>query len=114
MPIRIIKQISSQILRRIAALHQLGTVHTDLKPNNVLILREGNEENPSIRIIDFGCAVVDDESNDHLITTLPYRAPKVILKQKWNFSEDIWSAAYVIVELCQGSVSSKLKMSLSC
>ncbi|KAI8930680.1 hypothetical protein NX059_012289 [Plenodomus lindquistii] len=104
MPIGIIKRISSQILRGLAALHQLGMIHTDLKPDNILISCEENEENPSIRIIDFGCAVVDDESNDHLITTLPYRAPEVILKQRWNFSVDIWSAACVIVELCQGSV----------
>jgi serine/threonine protein kinase len=52
----------------------MGLTHTDLKTENIMIADDG-----STKLIDFGGATPDNEVRVHLINTLQYRAPEVIL-----------------------------------
>lgn len=52
---RLMHEISSAL----AFLHGVGVVHADLKPEN-LLLSTKNRLDGTIKIIDFGCSVVDD------------------------------------------------------
>ena len=51
-----------------------------------------------LRIIDFDCAVWDDESRakDRLIQANDYRAPEVILGSGWTYSVDIWNLGVMV------------------
>jgi dual-specificity kinase len=72
-------------------LHSLNIIHTDLKPENILLVSDdsyyvkcGRKSkklliNTEIRLIDFGCAVFNDEHHSKVVGTRHYRAPEVIL-----------------------------------
>lgn len=54
-----------EVASALAFLHGVGVVHADLKPENLLLCSK-KRENGTIKIIDFGCAVVSmDEPGDH-------------------------------------------------
>ncbi len=55
--------VLAQIADALAALHACGVVHRDLKPENVLIVEEGPEKLPLVKLADFGISMlVEDES----------------------------------------------------
>ena len=53
---RLIKHVASAL----NFLHGIGIVHADLKPEN-LMLSSWNDKNSVIKMVDFGCAVVESE-----------------------------------------------------
>lgn len=124
-----IQAIARQLIRSICYLHDLGIIHTDLKPENVLLVDEtyvqrdlsptikaslskrrreasgGKRKilrNPEIKIIDFGSAVFYNEYHPPVISTRHYRAPEIVLGLGWSFPCDVWSIACVLVELIIG------------
>lgn len=109
-PMEMVKLIILQLLRSVDHMHRKGVVHTDIKPENVLMTYEGSipeavraakptqtfrilplkplafsiddiESCPlRVRVADFGNATY---SNDHVsdhIQTRQYRAPEILLK----------------------------------
>lgn len=52
-----------EVASALAFLHGVGVVHADLKPEN-LLLSTKNRLDGTIKMIDFGCAVVEDDEND--------------------------------------------------
>ena len=57
-------RLMHEIASAMAFLHGVGVVHADLKPEN-LLLSTKNRLDGSIKVIDFGCAVLEDvESPD--------------------------------------------------
>ncbi|KAK4043070.1 kinase-like domain-containing protein [Parachaetomium inaequale] len=50
---------AAEIVMAIGALHELGYIHRDLKPGNILLDRRGH-----IRLADFGCAKGRREAHD--------------------------------------------------
>jgi len=110
-----VQLFSRQLLEALCFLHHNSLVHTDLKPENVLLVHGGSEPlaeghatevptNPSIKIIDFGGATFNHEDKATIISTRQYRAPEVLLEIDWSYSADIWSAACIIMELCTGTL----------
>ncbi|MEU4223340.1 serine/threonine-protein kinase [Nonomuraea sp. NPDC026600] len=68
-----LRRLAIGSLTALAAIHQAGVVHRDLKPGNVLLGRDGP------RVIDFGISRALDSSEltgDHLVGTPPYMAPE--------------------------------------
>jgi serine/threonine protein kinase len=71
----------------LSVLHNLHIVHTDLKPENILFKnllpsdKDAFQFAPEIRIIDFGLATRPHDYHDDTVSTRPYRAPEVILRQ---------------------------------
>lgn len=51
-------RLVSEILSALAFLHNIGVIHADLKPENVLLCSE-KKGAETVKLIDFGCAVVD-------------------------------------------------------
>jgi serine/threonine protein kinase len=51
--------IESRIVDAYAKLHKLGVIHVDIRPENILVLKDG-----SIRIIDFDCSCIASEERD--------------------------------------------------
>ena len=53
---RVAKTILSQILKGIRAIHDLGFVHKDIKPENILIFANRSERKLIAKVADFGFA----------------------------------------------------------
>eukprot|EP00043_Microstomoeca_roanoka_P015383 m.153971 g.153971 ORF g.153971 m.153971 type:complete len:343 (-) comp16247_c2_seq1:411-1439(-) len=107
------QSISQQLLDGLAFLHRNMITHTDLKPENILFATSPHVEelvkprelcihNPKILIIDFGSATFDWDYHTRVVTTRHYRAPEVVLECGWSHPSDIWSAAFVLLELYTG------------
>ncbi|SCV03322.1 LAMI_0H07228g1_1 [Lachancea mirantina] len=95
----IIKKFMMQLCKGIAYCHSHRILHRDLKPQNLLINRDGN-----LKLGDFGLARafgVPLRAYTHEIVTLWYRAPEVLLGGKqYSTGVDIWSIGCIFAEMC--------------
>jgi len=87
-----------QLIRGIAYCHQHRVLHRDLKPQNLLINRDG-----VLKLADFGLARafgIPVRSYTHEVVTLWYRAPDVLMgSRKYATSVDIWSIGCIMAEM---------------
>ncbi|MCO5573674.1 hypothetical protein L7F22_027446 [Adiantum nelumboides] len=119
----LVREFGRQLLESVAYMHSLSLIHTDLKPENVLLVSPDyvevvDRKNTSkrlaqkkrvpksnrIKLIDFGSTTYDGECSFSVVSTRHYRAPEVILGSGWSYPCDIWSVACILVELCSGAV----------
>ncbi|KTW26490.1 serine/threonine-protein kinase pef1 [Pneumocystis jirovecii RU7] len=97
----ITKSFMYQLLKGIAFCHDNRVLHRDLKPQNLLINKQGQ-----LKLADFGLArafgiPVNTFSNE--VVTLWYRAPDVLLGSRtYSTSIDIWSAGCIMAEMYTG------------
>lgn len=103
------KTYSFQILLALKFLHSNGVVHRDIKPDNILIAKEGR-----IKLTDFGLShrgFVDRHANQtevkiqdeySLVGTPDYTAPEIILGKPHSFTADYWSFGIMLYEFLFG------------
>ncbi len=86
----ILKSFLFQLITGVAYCHHHRVLHRDLKPQNLLINREGE-----LKLADFGLARafgIPVRSYTHEVVTLWYRAPDVLLGSRhYSTPVDIWS-----------------------
>lgn len=97
-----IKHIFKQIVEAIDYCHENLVFHRDLKPQNILIDKNGK----TVKIADFGLArhfSVPFRLYSKEIVTLWYRAPEVIMGAKdYGIGVDIWSLGCIFAQLFTG------------
>lgn len=90
-----------QLVRGIAALHQRGTVHRDLKPGNVLVNDEGH-----LVILDFGLAAELQQRADQTISTCFAGTPRYAAPEqatgKRSTATDWYSVGVMVYEALTG------------
>ncbi len=95
--------IAKQVCEGLAEAHRLGVVHRDLKPQNIMIDREGN-----VRIMDFGIArslkVKGLTGAGMVIGTPEYMSPEQIEGQEVDSRSDIYSLGIILYEMATGRV----------
>lgn len=95
------KSFLYQLLRGITYCHQHRVLHRDLKPQNLLINKEG-----ALKLADFGLARafgIPVRSYTHEVVTLWYRAPDVLMgSRKYSTPVDIWSVGCIFAEMVTG------------
>ncbi|KAG8635852.1 serine/threonine-protein kinase AFC3 isoform X2 [Manihot esculenta] len=120
-PVDLAREFGRQLLESVAYMHDLRLIHTDLKPENVLLVsseyirvpgckRNSSDEthfrclpkSSAIKLIDFGSTAFDNQNHSSIVSTRHYRAPEVILGVGWTYPCDLWSVGCVLVELCLG------------
>lgn len=93
-----IKSYLYQLLNGTAKCHKHKVLHRDLKPQNLLINREG-----VLKLADFGLARafgIPVKNFTHEVVTLWYRAPDILMGSKdYNTSVDIWSVGCIFAEI---------------
>jgi len=100
-----------QVGEGLAAAHEHGVVHRDVKPENILVAT--GDEKEQIRLIDFGLAISDGQikSNDRLTThgycvgTQRYMAPEQMDGKHPTPATDIYAFGLVCAELLAGPQS---------
>jgi serine/threonine protein kinase len=97
-----ILRIGLQMAKGLAAAHQQGLVHRDVKPANIL-LENGIER---VKITDFGLArAVDDAglTQSGLVAgTPPYMSPEQAEGQRVDSRSDLFSLGSVLYAMCTG------------
>ena len=87
-----------QLLNGTEKCHKHKVLHRDLKPQNLLINREG-----LLKLADFGLARafgIPVKNFTHEVVTLWYRAPDILLGSKnYTTSVDIWSVGCIFAEM---------------
>jgi predicted Ser/Thr protein kinase len=102
-PLSIGKAISigAQICAGLEEAHRLGVIHRDLKPQNIMIDREGN-----VRIMDFGIAralsAPGMTEDGQLIGTLEYMSPEQLEGKKADERADLYSVGVILYEMITG------------
>jgi serine/threonine protein kinase len=94
--------IAGQLAEALDHAHRNGLVHRDVKPNNILMTREGRP-----LLTDFGIAKALHESQGltrtgHSIGTPEYMAPEQIQGQKVDGRTDIYALGIVLYEMLVG------------
>lgn len=95
--------VMQQLLEALAYAHGLGVVHRDLKPQNILVARDG-----SLKVLDFGVAKDLDGSSAETgtgvaIGTVTYMAPEQYLDARSvTATADLYAAALMFFELLTG------------
>jgi tetratricopeptide (TPR) repeat protein len=101
-----VRRIGSQIAGALAAAHERGVVHCDLKPGNVILTPEGN-----VKLLDFGLARIlrpIAASGDATTQTLqvagtpPYMAPEQLTGAAADPRIDIYAAGVLLFEIATG------------
>ncbi|BGP32051.1 Cyclin-dependent kinase catalytic subunit [Rhodotorula toruloides] len=94
----IVKKFTYQLIRGVYYLHAHRVLHRDLKPQNLLINKEGN-----LKLADFGLARafgIPLRTYTHEIVTLWYRAPEVLLGSRhYSTGVDMWSVGCIFAEM---------------
>ncbi|KXJ69159.1 hypothetical protein RP20_CCG028497 [Aedes albopictus] len=95
---KLVKSYMHQMLDAIAFCHMHRILHRDLKPQNLLVDREGH-----LKLADFGLARsfnVPMRTYTHEVVTLWYRAPEILLGTKFYATGvDIWSLGCIFAEM---------------
>jgi len=95
---QLVKSYLFQLLNGICFCHSHRVLHRDLKPQNLLIDRNGN-----LKIADFGLARafgIPVRTYTHEVVTLWYRAPEILLGSKlYSTPVDIWSIGGIFAEM---------------
>ena len=92
-----VQHIGLQIAHGLRAAHAKGIVHRDIKPDNLLLTREGN-----IKILDFGIARLDNSGltqTGMVLGTLAYMSPEQVLGEEVTQCSDLWSLGVVLYEM---------------
>ena len=98
LPPQLVKSYLYQITAAIKYCHSKRILHRDLKPQNLLI-----DKNGVIKLGDFGLARafgIPIKTLTHEILTLWYRAPEILLGQKeYSTPVDMWSVGLIFYEM---------------
>ncbi len=86
-----------QMLRGLESLHDLGFVHSDVKPANVMIDRLGYA-----KLVDYGRAVMINERTGFLLGSPMYMAPETHRREPSTIQTDLYSVGLVGLEMLRG------------
>jgi eukaryotic-like serine/threonine-protein kinase len=96
-------RIAKQICAGLAAAHEVGVIHRDIKPQNIIIEAAGG-----LKIMDFGIARLKEErgmtAEGTVVGTPDYMSPEQARGQALDYRSDIYSTGVVLYEVFTGTL----------
>ncbi len=115
LPLDRVLDLSIPMVDALAAAHERGVIHQDLKPGNVMVTSEGR-----VKILDFGIAMIaagmapaQDDSptvadpspvpeKRQVLGTVPYMAPEQLRGDVVDVRSDLFALGIILFELATG------------
>ncbi len=109
LPLKLVLDLGVQLCQGLAAAHDEGVIHRDLKPGNLRLTVDGR-----LKILDFGLAQFSHPEGDLAVTasvtrstvtsggTMPYMAPEQLRGEITDARCDLWAAGAVLYEMATG------------
>ena len=90
----------TQIMRGLSHAHSRGIIHRDIKPQNIIVLRDG-----SVKVADFGIACLADSAQtltQEALGSVHYISPEQARGDRPDARSDIYSSGVVLYEMLTG------------
>lgn len=90
----------TQIMRGLSHAHSRGIIHRDIKPQNIMVLRDG-----SVKVADFGIACLANQRQtltQEALGSVHYISPEQARGDRIDARSDIYSAGVVLYEMLTG------------
>ena len=90
----------TQIMRGLSHAHSRGIIHRDIKPQNIMVLRDG-----SVKVADFGIACLANAGQtltQEALGSVHYISPEQARGDRIDARSDIYSAGVVLYEMLTG------------
>ena len=90
----------TQIVRALGHAHSRGIIHRDIKPQNIMVLRDG-----SVKVADFGIACLANQGQtltQEALGSVHYISPEQARGDRIDARSDIYSAGVVLYEMLTG------------
>lgn len=95
--------LSKQILSALGEVHKMGIVHSDIKPQNIVLVGNGN-----IKLMDFGISKeqksqnAEEETAEVALGTVQYVSPEQAEGRPLSHLSDIYSFGVMLYEMATG------------
>ncbi|MEO8335948.1 MAG: protein kinase [bacterium] len=104
LPAQVMLPIAKQLCRALEVAHEAGVIHRDIKPQNMVVERDG-----TLKVMDFGIARLATRAKTQGLTaagmvigTPEYMSPEQLLGDELDVRADIYSAGVVLYECLTG------------
>lgn len=101
MPVEQVINIVAQVAQGLAYAHEYGIVHRDVKPSNIMIVRDGH-----VKITDFGIARMASAAvrtqTGMVLGSPKYMSPEQVVGQETDQRSDIFSLGVMLYEMLTG------------
>ena len=92
----------TQIVKALGHAHSRGIIHRDIKPHNIMVLRDG-----SVKVADFGIARITDSQRtmtQEALGSVHYISPEQARGSNIDARSDLYSAGVVLYEMLTGAL----------
>src|SRR5688572_28495949 len=101
LPVGLVLVIAAHVSAGLAAAHEAGVIHRDVKPANIVLCRDAHR-NLLAKLIDFGVAKAPADEDQvvtetgALVGSLPYMSPEQLRGGSIDTRADLWSLGIVM------------------